>query len=316
MRELRRIRKNQNIRDLVDTTGFNYKKLIQPLFIVEGLEKREAMSSLPGVYRDNYNSVLNQIESDMSFGVRHFLLFLVPQNKSNSIIPEKFYESVIGGIKKIFPDSFIWVDTCMCSLTTHGHCGLFNDKNEINTKSSVEMLSRIALSYARGGADGIAPSDMMDGRVKSHRAILDQNGFSEIPIMSYSTKFKSSFYGPFREAADSAPHFGDRSTYQLDVRNAYDSIACSVRDMEEGADLLMVKPGMTAIDLIRPIAEKTEMPVGAYQVSGEFASLALLAEKGLCNFEAALVETWQVFARAGSSYLITYAARRGNELLL
>ncbi len=312
---LRRSRLNAPMRNLVASESLSPKKLIQPLFVAEALSSPEKMSSLPGVFRDTSESVLTQIESDLKNGVEHFLLFLVPGSKSDDSIPKNFYEKAIRGIKSRFPEAFLWVDTCLCSLTTHGHCGLLDAKGRIENISSVKRLSELALCYAQSGADGISPSDMMDGRVASHRNILDSNGLQHVPIMSYSTKFKSQFYGPFREAAESAPGHGDRSSYQIDVRNREDSLLSSLRDAEEGADLLMVKPGLTSIDLILPIREKTGLPVGAYQVSGEYASLSLLAENGFCKFEDALRETWQVFSRAGASYLITYAARRGKEIL-
>ncbi|PJZ70751.1 delta-aminolevulinic acid dehydratase [Leptospira perolatii] len=312
--ELRRNRTLPQLRDLLSSESLNAKKLIQPIFVSESLKEREEMQSLPGVYRDSKESVLAQIEFDLKSGVKHFLLFLVPGTKSNDSIPKSFYESAIGGIKQRFPEIFLWLDTCLCSLTTHGHCGLLGKKGEIDNASSVVRLSDIALCYAQSGADGISPSDMMDGRVASHRKILDQNGFAHVPVMSYSTKFKSNFYGPFREAAESAPGHGDRSSYQIDVRNREDSILSSIRDAQEGADLLMVKPGITSIDLIQPIRDKTGLPVGAYQVSGEYASLAMLAQNGFCKFEDGLLETWNVFSRAGASYLITYAARRGKEI--
>lgn len=273
------------------------------------------MEALPGVFRDTEESVFKQVESDLKSGVTHFILFLVPELKSNTEIPKSFYERSISSLKKKFPESFLWIDTCMCSLTTHGHCGLLHSDGNIDNPSSVKHLSKIALIYAQSGADGIAPSDMMDGRVASHRSILDTNGFSKIPILSYSTKFKSNFYGPFRAAADSAPAHGDRSSYQIDVRNREDSILSSIRDKEEGADFLMVKPGMTSIDLIGPIRERTGLPTGAYQVSGEYASIHYLAQSGFCDFDAAIREAWQVFSRASASYLITYAARRGKEIL-
>ncbi|EQA46437.1 porphobilinogen synthase [Leptospira broomii serovar Hurstbridge str. 5399] len=312
--ELRRNRISPAIRNLTSSESLNAKKMIQPLFVAESLKDRESMSSLPGVFRDTKETVLKQIESDSKAGVEHFLLFLVPGNKSNDSIPTKFYEEVIGGIKRNFPETFLWIDTCLCSLTTHGHCGLLDAKGRIDNAKSVRRLSEIALCYANSGADGISPSDMMDGRVASHRKILDEHGFETLPVMSYSTKFKSNFYGPFREAAESAPGHGDRSSYQIDVRNKEDSLLSSLRDAKEGADLLMVKPGLTAIDLIQPIRNATGLPVGAYQVSGEYASLSLLAENGFCKFEDVLKETWQVFGRAGASYLITYAARRGKEI--
>lgn len=315
MRELHRLRLNQPMRNLVDTTSFGIQKLVQPIFVGEGLSTKVPLPGMPGVFRDTEESILQQMESDSKGGVEHFLLFLVPEKKSDDTLPSSFSSRVISSIKKEFPNSMLWMDTCLCSITTHGHCCLFDQHGKMNNKESVARLSQLALLYADAGADGIAPSDMMDGRVASHRSILDSHGHSTVPIMSYSTKFKSNFYGPFREAADSAPHFGDRSAYQIDVRNRDDALLSSRRDAEEGADLLMVKPGLTSIDLIREIGEMTGLPVGAYQVSGEYASLNYLAENGMCNFDDSLRETWYTFARSGARYLITYAARRGKEIL-
>jgi len=188
------------------------------------------------------------------------------------------------------------------------------DEQGIKLEQTLDELGRSAVAFAEAGADGISPSDMMDGRVARIRAALDENGFNLVPVMSYSTKFASNFYGPFRNAADSAPQFGDRRHYQLDVRNRSDALASSVRCAEEGADLLMVKPGLTSLDLIRPIHERTALQVGAYQVSGEYAGMSLLAEQGLIKFEEALLETWHVFKRAGAQYIITYGARYAKQL--
>jgi porphobilinogen synthase len=224
---------------------------------------------------------------------------------------------VISQIKKEFQGAAtLWIDTCLCSLTTHGHCCVLHDNGKQDLESSLKEISTLARSYGEAGADGISPSDMNDGRVAKIREILDepQGALGHIPIMSYSTKFSSHFYGPFRNAADSAPQFGDRTSYQIDVRNRTDAINSSQRCAEEGADLLMVKPGMTSIDLIKPIIEKTGLQVGAYQVSGEFAALTTLSEKGLLNFENALLETWHVFKRAGAQYIITYGARMAKSL--
>ncbi|MCG6142515.1 porphobilinogen synthase [Leptospira mtsangambouensis] len=309
-----RLRSSQYLRNLGETGSLNVNKMIQPLFLAEGLSEKEPIKGLPGVYRDTNQTILTQIESDLKAGVSQFLLFMVPKDKSDTSFPKDFYHSNISLIKKTFPNMFLWLDTCICSVTTTGHCCHFHKAGTIDLDLTLKRLSDLALIYADAGADGIAPSDMMDGRVGSHRKILDANGHTMVPIMSYSTKFKSNFYGPFRGAADSSPQFGDRSGYQLDVRDRDTAIHTSIRDKEEGADLLMVKPGMTAIDLIGPIKEKTGLPTGAYQVSGEYASLVYLANEGFLNFEDGLKETWDVFRRAGSSYLITYGARIAQRL--
>jgi porphobilinogen synthase len=319
MKRPMRLRKNQLIRNLVAESSFSRGQLVQPLFVVEGISSDQPITGLGETSRQPLESVLKQIESDLEAGVTQFLLFPVPKTKAESGFKPEFAVRAISEIKKKFGGKIsLWVDTCLCSLTSHGHCGVFHSGGKADGKLDLEAtrseLANLAKAYAGAGADGISPSDMMDGRVAAIRSALDGGGFSETPIMSYSTKFSSCFYGPFREAADSAPQFGDRKAYQIDPRNRADAIASSIRCSEEGADLLMVKPGMTAIDLILPIAEVTGKPVGAYQVSGEYASLTLLAEKGLISFDDALLETWTVFKRAGAQYLITYGARHAKRL--
>jgi porphobilinogen synthase len=211
-------------------------------------------------------------------------------------------------------DAAIWVDTCICSFTETGHCCVHDSRGRQDLAATHSALEVLALTYVKAGANGISPSDMNDGRVAHLRAALDNAGFDLAPIMSYSTKFASNFYGPFRDAADSAPQFGDRRGYQLDVRNRGDALASSRRCAEEGADLLMVKPGQPSADLIRPIHEQTGLPVGAYQVSGEYTSLVLLAREKFVDFDAALLESWYNLRRAGASYIITYGARLAQSM--
>jgi porphobilinogen synthase len=295
-------------------TEFNRAQLIQPFFVVEGLTQEEPIAGLRGNVRHNVASALKQIEKDLGNGVTQFLLFPVPAEKKGGNFTHRLTQETISEIRRQFGNSLcLWVDTCLCSYTTHGHCAVMNEKG-INLSATLDELANSAVAFAEAGADGISPSDMMDGRVARIRAALDDKGFDLVPIMSYSTKFASNFYGPFRNAADSAPQFGDRRHYQLDVRHRTDAINASVRCAEEGADLLMVKPGMTSIDLIRPIKEQTGHLVGAYQVSGEYAGLALLAEQDLIKFDDALLETWHVFKRAGAQYIITYGARYAQRL--
>jgi porphobilinogen synthase len=295
-------------------TEFNRAQLIQPFFVVEGLAQDEPIAGLQGNVRHSVASALQQIEKDLTDGVTQFLLFPVPAEKKDGNFTHRLTREMISEIRRQFGSSLcLWIDTCLCSYTTHGHCAVMDDRG-IDLSATLDELANSAIAFAEAGADGISPSDMMDGRVARIRAALDENGFDLVPIMSYSTKFASNFYGPFRNAADSAPQFGDRRHYQLDVRNRTDAINASVRCAEEGADLLMVKPGMTSLDLIQPINQKTERQVGAYQVSGEYAGLALLAEQGLIKFDEALLETWQVFKRAGAQYIITYGARYAQRL--
>jgi porphobilinogen synthase len=314
MKRLMRLRASQHLRDLCAETEFNRAQLIQPFFVVEGLKQEEPIPGLRGNVRHNIPSALKQIESDLNDGVTHFLLFPVPAEKKESGFSHDATRKTISEIRKQFGDSLcLWIDTCLCSYTTHGHCAVLDAKG-IKLDETLDELARSAVAFAEAGADGISPSDMMDGRVARIRAALDEKGFKLTPVMSYSTKFASNFYGPFRNAADSAPQFGDRRGYQLDVRNRSGAIAASVRCAEEGADILMVKPGMTSLDLIRPIHEVTDLQVGAYQVSGEYGGISVLAEQGLIKFEEALLETWHVFKRAGAQYIITYGARYAKSL--
>ena len=310
MKRLQRLRATAALRDLVAETGFGRAQLIQPLFVAEALAASEPLAALPGNRRLAIGDIVDQVERDLASGVRHFILFPVPaQKRPNNFSPD-FACDVIARLKSRFAcDLTLWVDTCLCSYAHSGHCCLFDPHGQQDLAQTLSELASLACAYAAAGADGISPSDMNDGRVAHLRAALDSVDANMKPIMSYSAKFASNFYGPFRDAADSAPQFGDRRAYQLDVRSRRDAIAASVRCADEGADLLMVKPGMTSIDLIAPIAAATALPVGAYQVSGEYAALALLAREGYANFNAALLESWYVLRRAGASYIITYGAR-------
>ena len=307
---LMRLRATPHLRDLCAETGLTRAQLIQPLFVVEGLQEAEAIKGLRGTSRLSLADTVRQVGSDLAQGVTQFILFPVPSAKGESGFRHDFTQSVISELRRQFGTAFcLWVDTCLCSLTAHGHCAVLGDNGRIAQAQTLDELAHAAHAFADAGADGISPSDMMDGRVTRIRAELDAHGFELTPIMSYSTKFASNFYGPFRNAADSAPQFGDRRHYQIDVRNRTDALNSSRRCAEEGADLLMVKPGLTSLDLISPIHQQTGRPVGAYQVSGEYAGLALLAEHGLTDFTAALHETWYVFKRAGAQFIITYGAR-------
>ncbi len=313
-RRLMRNRATPLMRDLLAGGGLTVSRLIQPLFIVQGLDGTEEIPGLPDNERMGLEASLARIEKDLEAGVRQFMLFAIPEQKGDGAPAGA---AIIKQIKSRFgADLHLWADTCLCSSTPTGHCCLFreDEPEKIDLEATLKQLARYARAYAEAGADGIAPSDMMDARVAVLRRHLDETGHEHVPIMSYSTKFASEFYGPFRGAAGSAPSFGDRRQYQIDVRNRTDALNASLRCAEEGADMLMVKPGMTSIDLIAPIRELTGLPVGAYQVSGEYASLALLAREGLTDFDRALRETWHVFERAGAQFIITYGARRAHEL--
>ena len=315
MKRLQRLRATPALRDMVAEIGFGQSQLIQPLFLGEGATSEEPISGLPGTSRHTLTSLLAQFEKDLAAGVRQFLLFPVPAQKSNRNFGADFTSTALQQMRqRAGTDAAIWVDTCLCSFTESGHCHVHDARGKQDLGATLAALALLGVAYVKAGADGISPSDMNDGRVAHLRAALDGAGFDLAPIMSYSTKFASNFYGPFREAADSAPQYGDRKSYQLDVRNRSDALASSRRCAEEGADLLMVKPGQPAADLIRPINEQTGLPVGAYQVSGEYTSLVLLAREQFVNFDAALIESWHNLRRAGAAYIITYGARLAKGL--
>lgn len=309
-----RLRQSAHLRDLTAETTFTAAHLIQPLFVVENLKGSQPITGLGDNARFGIAEAADVAARDVQSGVRHFLVFPVTATKHTE------GQSAHGAraaeaIKRAVGDAaHVWMDVCLCATTHTGHCALFDEAGRIDLGRTLDALSRAAVTFADAGADGVSPSDMMDGRTARIRAALDNADHGRVPIMSYSTKFASNMYGPFREAADSAPQFGDRRQYQIDVRSRTDALESSRRCADEGADLLMVKPGMTSIDLIAPIREATGRPVGAYQVSGEYAGLTLLADAGLTTFDAALLETWHVFRRAGASYLITYGARQARRL--
>ena len=315
MKRLQRLRRTTALRDLCAETGFGAAQLIQPLFLDAAASQPRAIAGLQGNQTHDAQSLLVQVEADLAAGVRHFLLFPVPAAKHASNFNADFAAESIARIRSACGEhASLWVDTCLCSFTHTGHCCLFDAHGRQDLSATLDEISRLALTYAGAGADGVSPSDMNDGRVAHLRTRLDAAGHELVPIMSYSSKFASSFYGPFRLAAQSTPMHGDRRSYQLDVRSRRDAIAASQRCAEEGADLLMVKPGMSSLDLLAPIAAATAKPVGAYQVSGEYAALVLLGREGLGDFDALLLESWQVFRRAGASYIITYGARHARRL--
>lgn len=309
-----RLRHSAHLRDLTSETTFTQAHLVQPLFVVEDLAGPQPITGLGDNARLGIAAAADAAARDVQAGVRHFLLFPVPASKAARGWSAHGARTAAAVKRAVGDAAHVWVDVCLCAATPTGHCGLFDAKGGIDLDATLSALGASAVAMTDAGADGVSPSDMMDGRTAHIRAALDEAGHGRVPIMSYSTKFASQMYGPFREAADSAPQFGDRRQYQIDVRARTDAIASSERCAAEGADLLMVKPGMTSIDLIAPIRQATGTLTGAYQVSGEFAALTLLAERGLTSFDAALLETWHVFRRAGAAYLITYGARHARRL--
>ena len=314
-KKLHRLKGNKFLRGLCSETDFTRANFVQPIFVNESIINKEEILGLRDNFVMSLDSSLKQINADISNGVNNFLLFISPKNKAQNSFNLNFHEQVISSIKDEFKDDInLWTDVCLCSLTDHGHCCLFDKDNSINLDTTLIEISNIARTYAEAGSDVIAPSDMMDGRTLKIRQVLDNSNLSMTPIISYSTKFSSNFYGPFRNAADSTPSFGDRKQYQLDYRSKSEAIRASIRCAEEGADMLMVKPGITSIDLIGNIKDKTNLMVGAYQVSGEYAGICLSEEKGLLNLEEALKETWHVMRRAEAQFIITYGARLAKQI--
>jgi len=312
------MRVSTQVRELVGSVSLSHKEFIQPLFVEEGIRQARKLENLTGVFSDTRYSIMKQIEADLSSGVSKFLLFPVPAGKQVELNDFSFASGVLQDIKSNFGND-VWVaaDCCLCSYTTHGHCGVLNHTgNKIDNQLSVDIISRYALQLAQAGASCIAPSDMMDGRISAIRNSLDSNGLDEVGIMSYSAKFSSQLYGPFRDACHSSPAEGkikDRKSYQLSPSNPEDAILSSIRDAEEGADILMVKPAGWYTDIILRIKEQVSQPLAAYHVSGEYAAIECLAEKGIVNREAAHLELWTALKRAGADIIISYAARESRE---
>ena len=314
----RRLRADIHIRELTASVRLSHKSFIQPLFVDEAIKERRVINGLHDVKVDTASSVMATIEEAIKTGADKFLLFPVPANKKESDFDFSFAGSVINRVKENFgADVWIASDLCLCSYTSHGHCGILNDDHTklINYKT-VEVLSKYATQLAIAGADCIAPSDMTDGRIAGIRASLDSLGYDTVSIMSYSAKFSSQFYGPFRDACHSAPNTNglrNRKTYQLSPLNINDAIASSLRDEREGADILMVKPAALYTDVIARLKQQTLKPVAAYHVSGEYAAIESLVEKGLVNREAAHLEVWTALTRAGADIIISYAAKNAKD---
>jgi porphobilinogen synthase len=318
---LRRLRQDPHIRALTRQARPHPEQFIQPLFVVEGLSARESIPGLPRVYRDTPATLLQQIEADLAAGVSKFLLFGVPAAHAVKDIDWSFTAGQIAAIKQRFGRQ-VWlaVDVCLCSATPHGHCGVLNPEGDhLDNAASVNELAAAALAYARAGADCVAPSDMMDGRIGAIRQGLDANQLERTVLMSYAAKFHSTFYGPFRVAADSAPKgatgLSDRASYQIDPARPGDALQSVQRDVEEGADILMVKPGMPYLDVLADLSQRFPQPWAVYEVSGEYAGIELMAEQGLTDRVKAHREAWTGLVRAGASLIISYGARHAREWL-
>ncbi len=318
---LRRLRQDTHVRALTREIHLQLEQLIQPCFVAEGGGAPQAVPGLTGVMQETPDSLLRQTEADLRAGVHAFLLFGVPRARSERQIDWSFTAGQVRALKERFgKDIWLATDVCLCSSTPHGHCGVLNREGDhVDNDASVQELAAAALAYAQAGADCVAPSDMMDGRVAAIRAALDGNGRDRTVLMSYSVKFQSNLYGPFRVAADSAPKqqsaLRDRTSYQLDPARPGDAWLCAERDVAEGADILMVKPGLPYLDLLRELSREFPLPWAVYHTSGEFAALEGLAAQGLAPRAALHREILTAFKRAGASMIITYGARHARELL-
>jgi porphobilinogen synthase len=314
----RRLRADAHIRELTASVKLSHKSFIQPLFVDEAITEPRAVDGLADVEVETPSSVLNTIEQNIKAGATKFLLFPVPENKKESGFDFTFASSLVRSIKENFGND-VWIasDLCLCSYTTHGHCGILNeDHSKLVNHKTVDVLSKYATQLAVAGADCIAPSDMTDGRIFAIRTSLDALGYDAVSIMSYSAKFSSQFYGPFRDACHSAPNtdgLRNRKTYQLSPLNINDAIASSLRDEKEGADILMVKPAALYTDVIAKLKQLTLKPIAAYHVSGEYAAIEALVEKKLVNREAVHLEVWAALTRAGADIIISYAAKNAKQ---
>jgi porphobilinogen synthase len=311
---LRRLRATHALRGLVRETHLSPADFVYPMFVAHGIDRREPISAMPGVDRLSIAHAVAEAGEAAALGIPAVLLFGIPATKdeegSGAWDDEGVVQLATRAIKEAHPDLIVITDVCLCEYTTHGHCGVLRSEGgSVDNDATLELLARTAVSQARAGANVVAPSDMMDGRVGIIRHALDEEGLAEIPILAYSAKFASAFYGPFREAAASAPAFGDRRGYQMDPANGAEAVREARLDAEEGADIVMVKPALPYLDLIRRVKDATAMPVAAYNVSGEYAMLKAAAASGYLDEQAAVLETLTAIRRAGADIVITYHAK-------
>lgn len=313
MQRPRRLRKNPIIREMVAETRLSKEMFIYPYFIIPGKKEKHPITAMPGISHFSVDELLKDAEKGLKLGLNKILLFGVGEEKtedaSSSYSPGSVVAKAVKELKKNFGEElYVITDVCVCAYTTHGHCGILHD-DYVQNDASAEVLAKMALAHAQAGADMVAPSDMMDGRVIAIRKTLDKEGFENTAIMSYAVKFASAYYGPFREAADSAPQKGDRKSYQMDFRNGREAMKEAMLDEREGADILMVKPAMAYLDVIVELRANTLLPVACYNVSGEYAMVKAAAAKGWIDEQRIVMENMHAFARAGSNIIITYHAR-------
>ena len=309
---LRRLRRTATLRALVRETHVDIADLVYPMFIVEGKGIKQEISSMPEVFRFSPDRLAEEVTEIAGLGIPAVLLFGIPENKdepgSSGLQAEGVVQQAIRVIKKTAPELLVITDVCLCEYTSHGHCGVIAD-GQVDNDRTLSLLAEMSLSHAEAGADIIAPSDMMDGRVKTIRRALDETGFQHIPILAYTAKYASAFYGPFREAADSTPQFGDRLAYQMDPANAREALREAEQDIAEGADIIMVKPALAYLDVIRQIRNNYNVPLAAYSVSGEYAMIKAAAQRGWLDEKRVVMETLTAIKRAGADIILTYHAK-------
>lgn len=318
VRRLRRTRMTETLRSMVRETELSKKDFIYPLFVVPGKNIKKEVSSMPGVYQMSVDQIVRECAEVRSLGIPAVIFFGIPEEKDEvgSGAYDEFgvVQQAVRAVKKEVPELLVITDVCLCEYTSHGHCGIVRG-NEIINDESVELLAREALTHAQAGADMVAPSDMFDGRVKAIRAILDEHGFTNTPIMSYAAKYASGFYGPFREAAESTPKFGDRRSHQMDPANSDEALREVAQDIEEGADIVMVKPALPYLDVLYRVKQRFGMPTAAYNVSGEYSLVKAAAKMGWIDGERVMMEMLTGIRRAGADLILTYFAKEAARYL-
>ncbi|CAK8713653.1 MAG: porphobilinogen synthase [Candidatus Electronema aureum] len=314
----RRMRQNENFRAMIRETRLAPEQLVYPLFVMPGKGKKEEVPSMPGVFRLSVDQLKQEAKDCLEVGVRSVILFGLPEKKdavgSGAHAKNGIVQQAIKELKNTAPDIMVITDVCLCEYTDHGHCGCLAGK-EVDNDATLELLAKTALSHAQAGADMVAPSDMMDGRVSEIRSTLDENDFHNVPIMSYAVKYASAFYGPFRDAADCAPQFGDRCSYQMDPANSREALREATLDVDEGADILMVKPAVAYLDIISRLRDEFDLPIAAYHVSGEYAMIKAAAARGWIDEQRVMAETLLSIRRAGADIILTYFAKDMARML-
>lgn len=314
----RRLRRNIQLRSLIRETRLSPEQFIYPLFILPGKGVREPISSMPGVFRLSIDQLAKEAKELLGLGINHVILFGLPAEKdsvgSGAHAKDGIIQLAIKELKNKAPELMVSTDVCLCEYTNHGHCGVLINQ-QVDNDATLEILGQVALSHAKAGADIVAPSDMMDGRVAEIRGVLDENNFDQIPIMSYAVKYASAFYGPFRDAAECAPQEGDRQGYQMDPANSREAMREATLDVDEGADIIMVKPAVAYLDIISRLHDEFDLPIAAYHVSGEYAMIKAAAANGWIDGERVMAETLLSIHRAGADIIITYGAKEMAKLL-